>query len=137
MRRAGTPLPPTGVSLQLYRDGLLLVDDPISDHAWAESSQLRICSGDGSTYTEFTYTVTDTLDVADVLTGETIEFLFVTDRDTYGDDPDEGGATPRAEGGWDVAIGGFDPFCNQFIDLLEIIVEIDPCSSSGFGPSCG
>ena len=126
MRRAGTPLPPTGVSLQLYRDRLLLVDDPIFDYAWTENSEFRTCTGNGSQFTEFTYTVMDTLDVADVVVGDTVSFFFVTDQDTYGDDPLEGVTAPRAEGGWDVDIFGFDPFCNAFLERLQIIVEIDP-----------
>lgn len=138
MRRAGTPFPPTGVSLQVFRNDTLLVDNPVFDRTWAEGSQFRTCSGDGSTYTEFTYGVTDTLDVVDVVEGDAIDFLFITDRGTYGDDPFEGGTEIRPEGGWAVAIGGFDPFCNAFIDLLEVIVEIEPsCSESGLGPSCG
>lgn len=132
IQRAGSQYPTGEPTLEVYNNGVLVGTDDVLSHSWPAPVPIqRNCGG---LYNEFNYNTTETVDLQiPVLTGETISFLFKSDIDTYGDDPDEGGTSPSGDQ-WAVAIGGFDPSCPFPIELFQFLAEVVECT--GLNPPC-
>ncbi len=127
MQRSAVPYPQTGISLRVLVNGTQVVDDNVFNRTWNRSELTRFCQG--SPYTEHYYTTTDTLEVGAVETGDTLDFLFVTDRGLFGDEPLEGEVRNRADGRFDVDMWKYDTSCQQFTDRLTVIAEVAPVPS--------
>lgn len=104
MSRAYSAFPPGEPTLEIYRDGVLVMTDDVLSHGWPPPTANIISCLPIGQHTRYLYGVTATVPVGPVVAGETISFLFMTDQGTYGDDPAEGSA---ATGGGLVTIGGY------------------------------
>lgn len=127
---------PDSVALRVRINGTPVVKDSVfaAGRTWNQTTFIRFCQG--TPYTEYYYTATDTLEVDAVVQGDTLDFEFVTDRGVFGDASDERWFTLRPDGRWDVDLFDFDAFCQQVTDRLQVIAWVGPCSESGRSPLC-